>query len=169
MSTPVDPDLLPPPGERRREQRGWYFYDWANSAFATTIAGVLFAPYLIAIAREGATGDPARVSVLGIAVAPGALPSFVITFATILSAVVLPLLGAVADRTERKKDLLAGFAWAGAAASAGLFFCTDGNWEIGVVSYVVASLCFGASTVLNDAILCQIADEEERDRVSSRG
>ncbi len=168
MSAPVDPSRTPA-DQRRREQRGWYFYDWANSAFATTIAGVLFAPYLIAVASEAAVGDPGRVSVLGLSVAPGALPSFVITFATILSAVLLPLLGAVADRTERKKDLLAGFAWAGAAASAGLFFCVDGNWEIGVLSYVVASLCFGASTVINDAILCQIADEEERDRVSSRG
>ncbi len=169
MSAPLDPALLPSPQERRREQRGWYFYDWANSAFATTVAGVLFAPYLIAVADEAAVGDPGRISVLGLSVAPGALPSFVITFATILSAVLLPLLGAVADRTERKKDLLAGFAWAGAAASAGLFFCVDGNWEIGVISYVLASLCFGASTVINDAILCQIADEEERDRVSSRG
>ena len=162
-------EATPTPAERRREQRGWYFYDWANSAFATTVAGVLFAPYLIAVAEDAATGDPGRVSVLGLSVAPGALPSFVITFATILSALVLPLLGAVADRTERKKDLLAGFAWAGAAASVGLFFTVDGNWQIGVVSYVVASLCFGASTVINDAILCQIADEEERDRVSSRG
>ncbi|WP_141097090.1 MFS transporter, partial [Klebsiella aerogenes] len=87
---------------RRREHRAWYFYDWANSAFATTVAGVLFGPYLIAIAEEAAVDD--RISVLGLSVAPGALPSYAITASTLLSAVLLPLLGAVADRTEHKKE-----------------------------------------------------------------
>ncbi len=152
---------------RRQEQRAWYFYDWANSAFSTTIAGVLFAPYLIAVAEQAAAAD--RIDVLGLSVAPGALPSFVITASTIVSAVVLPLLGAVADRTSRKKDLLAGFAWAGAAAAAMLFFLTGDNWQLGVVAFMVANLCFGAAAVFNDALLPLISDENERDRVSSRG
>ena len=80
----------------------------------------------------------------------------------------LPLLGAVADRTSRKKDLLAGFAWAGAFA-ASLFFVTGDNWQLGVASFIVANLCFGAAAVFNDAILCLISEEDERDRVSSRG
>ncbi|WP_372728772.1 MFS transporter [Nocardioides sp.] len=152
---------------RVKEQRAWYFYDWANSAFATTVAGVLFAPYLIAIAEEAAVDD--RISVLGLSVAPGALPSFVITASTVISAVLLPLLGAVADRTEKKKQLLAGFAWVGSAFAALLFFVTGDNWQLGAVSFIVANLCFGASAVFNDAILCLISDEEERDQVSSRG
>ncbi len=152
---------------RRREQRAWYFYDWANSAFSTTVAGVLFGPYLIAIAEEAAVDN--RIQVLGIAIAPGALPSYTITASTLISAVLLPLLGAVADRTARKKDLLAGFAWAGAAAAALLFFVTGDNWQLGVVSFIVANLCFGAAAVFNDALLCLISDEDERDGVSSRG
>ncbi|NYG55883.1 MFS transporter [Nocardioides perillae] len=168
MTSVTDP-TRPSAEERRREQRAWYFYDWANSAFATTVAGVLFGPYLIAVAEEAATGTPARVDVLGLAVAPGSLPAFTITVSTLLSAVLLPLLGAVADRTERKKDLLAGFAWAGALASLGLFFTTGDDWQLGAVSFIVANLCFGAAAVFNDALLCLIADEDERDRVSSRG
>lgn len=152
---------------RRREHRAWYFYDWANSAFATTVAGVLFGPYLIAIAEEAAVDD--RISVLGLSVAPGALPSYAITASTLLSAVLLPLLGAVADRTEHKKELLAGFAWAGAAAAALLFFVEGDNWQLGVVAFLVANLCFGAAAVVNDSILCLIAEPEERDAVSSRG
>jgi MFS transporter, UMF1 family len=155
------------PVARRREQRAWYFYDWANSAFSTTIAGVLFAPYLIAVAENAAVDN--RVDVLGLAVAPGALPSFVITASTLLSAVLLPLLGAVADRTARKKDLLAGFAWAGAAAAALLFFVTGDNWQLGAGAFIVANLCFGAAAVFNDSLLCLISDEDDRDRVSSRG
>ena len=118
-STPAGPADVPhgiadlEPLARRKEQRAWYVYDWANSAFATTIAGVLFAPYLIEIAEAGAVND--RINVLGLSVAPGALPSFVITASTLLSALALPLIGAIADRTARKKDLLAGFAWSGAA------------------------------------------------------
>ena len=155
------------PLARAKEQRAWYFYDWANSAFATTVAGVLFAPYLIAIAEEAAVND--RISVLGLSVAPGALPSFVITASTVLSAVLLPLLGAVADRTENKKQLLAGFAWVGSFAAALLFFVTGDNWQLGAVTFIIANVCFGASAVFNDAILCQISDEEERDQVSSKG
>jgi UMF1 family MFS transporter len=166
MSTPAGIANLEPLA-RRKEQRAWYFYDWANSAFSTTIAGVLFGPYLIAIAKEAAVDD--RIQVLGLSIAPGALPSYTITASTLLSAVLLPLLGAVADRTARKKDLLAGFAWVGAAAAAMLFFVTGDNWQLGVVSFILANLCFGAAAVFNDALLCLISTEEERDRVSSRG
>ena len=88
------------PIARRREQRAWYWYDWANSAYVTTVTTVLFAPYLIAIAREAAVDN--RISVLGLSVAPGALPSYIITFSTLLSALILPPLGAMADRTARK-------------------------------------------------------------------
>ncbi len=166
MSTPAGIANLEPVA-RRKEQRAWYFYDWANSAFSTTIAGVLFGPYLIAIAKEAAVDN--RIQVLGLSIAPGALPSYTITASTLLSAVLLPLLGAVADRTARKKDLLAGFAWVGAAAAAMLFFVTGENWQLGVAAFIVANLCLGAAAVFNDAILCLISTEEERDRVSSRG
>lgn len=153
---------------RRREQRAWYWYDWANSAYVTTVTTVLFAPYLIEIAREAAVDN--RVQVLGfLPVAPGSLPSYIITFSTLLSALLLPLLGAVADRTEHKKQLLAGFAWSGAAAASLLFFVTGDNWQLGAFAVIVANLCLGASVVVNDSILCLIANEDERDRVSSRG
>lgn len=153
--------------ERRREQRAWYFYDWANSAFATTVAGVLFGPYLAEVAGRAAVDD--RISVLGLSIDPGALPPLVITASTVIAALVLPVLGAVADRTARKKDLLAGFAWVGAAAAAVLFFMTGDNWQLGVVSFLVANFCFAASAVFNDAILPLISSPEERDGVSSRG
>jgi len=155
------------PLARAREQRAWYFYDWANSAFSTTIAGVLFGPYLIAIAENAAVDN--RVQLLGLSLAPGAVPSFTITASTLISAVLLPLLGAVADRTSRKKDLLAGFAWAGAFAASLLFFVTGDNWQLGAVAFLVANLCFGAAAVFNDALLPIISTENERDRVSSRG
>ena len=69
-----------PPLSRRREKRSWYFYDWANSAFATTVVTVFLGPYLNAIARRGAGCDTdpdvtcnADVSVFGWHIAPGSL------------------------------------------------------------------------------------------------
>ncbi|HEU4810673.1 MAG TPA: MFS transporter [Nocardioides sp.] len=167
--TPAEPtglaDLMPL--ARAREQKAWYWYDWANSAYVTTVGTVMFAPYIINIAENAAVDD--RISVLGLSVAPGSLPSYLVTFSTILSAFVLPLLGAVADRTANKKALLAGFAWVGAAFASLLFFCKGENWQIGAVAVIGANLCLGASMVFNDSILPLISDENERDRVSSRG
>jgi MFS transporter, UMF1 family len=155
------------PLSRVREQKAWYWYDWANSAFVTTVGTVMFAPYIIAVAKEAAVDN--RVSLLGLQVAPGSLPSFLITTATILSAFLLPPLGALMDRTANKKRWLGIFAWSGAASGSLLWFCRDGNWQIGAVAIVFANLFLAASMVVNDSILPLIADEANRDRVSSRG
>ncbi|MGH3331070.1 MAG: MFS transporter, partial [Nocardioidaceae bacterium] len=163
---------------RRREQRAWYWYDWANSAYVTTIATVLFAPYLTSVAETAACGapgsadDPCKtdISVLGVlAVSPGSLVFYVVTLATIVSALVLPVVGAAADRSPRKKQMMARFAWAGSLCAAMMFFVTGANWELGALLLFGANICLGSSLVVYDAILCEIATPDERDRVSSRG
>jgi UMF1 family MFS transporter len=164
--------------DRRREQRAWYWYDWANSAYVTTVATVLFAPYLTSVAETAACGRPGTVdapchtnlSVFGfLSVSPGSLVFYVVTLATVVSALVLPVVGAAADRTPRKKQVMAGFAWFGSAAAALMFLVTGSNWELGAVLLFVANICLGSSLVVYDAILCEIATPDERDRVSSRG
>ncbi len=159
---------------RRREQRAWYFYDWANSAYVTTIATVLFAPYLTSVAETAACGAAGSscttdLRVAGVAVSPGSLVFYVVTFATVVSAFVLPIVGAVADRSSRKPSLMAGFAWAGSACAAAMFLVTGSNWQLGAALLLLANVCLGASLVVYDAILCEIAVPDERDRVSSRG
>ena len=161
---------------RRREQRAWYFYDWANSAYVTTTLTVLFSPYLISVAEKAACPALAEgakcttdLSVLGLPVSPGSLPGYVVTVTTLLSAVVLPLVGAVADRSGRQRMLLGGFAWVGAVAAALMYLVSGSDWQLGVGLLFVANLCLGSSLVVYDAILCQIATPDERDRVSSRG
>nr|CAA9313921.1 MAG: Uncharacterized MFS-type transporter [uncultured Nocardioidaceae bacterium] len=163
--------------ERRREQRSWYFYDWANSAYVTTIATVLFAPYVTSVAETAACGYAGtterscdvNLQILGVGVSPGSLVFYVATFATILSALVLPVVGAIADRSARKKDLMAGFAWLGSLAAASMFLVTGGNWQLGALLLLIANICLGSSLVVYDAILCEVSTPEERDRVSSRG
>ena len=113
--------------DRRREQRAWYVYDWANSAYVTTTATVLFGPYLTVVAKRAACPGQAPelrcandLHVLGVPVSPGSLALYSVTAATLFSALVLPVVGALADRSDRKRRMLAGFAWVGAAAAASM-------------------------------------------------
>lgn len=176
----MDTDTLPPQwpdgNQRRKEQLAWYFYDWANSGYFTTTATVLFGPYLTVIAKRAACpGQDTDVQcltdlhILGIPVNPGSLALYTVTVATLLSAVLLPVVGAVVDRSGRKRTLLGRFAWTGATAASAMVLLSGANWQLGVSLMLVASLCFGASLVVYDSILCDIATPDERDRVSSRG
>ncbi|MCW2816509.1 MAG: major facilitator superfamily 1, partial [Nocardioides sp.] len=166
------------PLERAKEQKAWYWYDWANSAYFTTILSVMFAPYMIEVAGKAAgcpdnLDDAATcgntVALLGLDLAAGSLPFYLTSFATILSAFVLPIVGAVVDRSPHKKRHMAGFAWAGAGSASLLFFMKDDDWQIGAVAVVCSSVLAGCSLVSYSAILVDISTEEERDHVSSRG
>ena len=159
-------------GGDRDEQRAWSWYDWANSAYVTTTGTVLFAPYLTSVAEQAACGgadDCGRdLSVLGLPVSPGSLAFYLITFTTVLSALVLPVVGAVADRSPSKRRLLGLFAWTGAAAATAMVAVTGSDWQLGAVLLLIANMSLGASLVVYDAILCDVAGPDERDRVSSR-
>ena len=157
------------PLARAQEQRAWYWYDWANSAYTTTIGTVFFGPYFISLAENAVGGDEGRFEWASLSLPPGTLFFWLITLSTILSAVLLPPLGAHADRTENKKGLLAFFAWTGAASATLIFLATGDNWWLAAIGIVGGNLCFGAAGVINDSILPLISTEDERDRVSSRG
>ncbi len=163
--------------EHQRERRGWYFYDWANSGYVTTVGTVLFAPYLTSVAENAACGrtgtaeNPCRTNldVLGIGVSPGSLAFYVVTAATLVSALMLPVVGAIADRSPRKKAWMAGFAWVGSLAACCMVFVADGRWALGALLLFAGHICLGSSLVVYDAIMCEIAGPDERDTVSSRG
>jgi MFS transporter, UMF1 family len=163
------------PMARRREQRAWYWYDWANSAYYTTVLSVMFAPYMITVAgRAAGCADPSEscdrtVSLLGLHLAAGSLPFYLTSFATIASAFVLPVVGAFVDRSGHKKRYFAGFAWTGSFFTGLLFLLRGDDWQIGAVAVVLSSILAGCSLVGYYAILVDIATEDERDRVSSRG
>jgi len=121
-----------------------------------------------AVATDAAPCEQ-TLSVLGVPVAAGSLSSYTVTFATLLSAFLLPVVGAIADRTSNKRRMLAGFAWVGSAAAALLAVSPNDAWQPLVALMVVAGLCLGASAVVYDSILNDISAEEDRDHVSSRG
>ncbi|WP_369052362.1 MFS transporter [Kineococcus terrestris] len=160
----------------RRERRAWYVYDWANSGYVTTTQTVLFAPYLTVVARRAACpslpdGQVCRqtLSVLGLPVAPGSLALYAITVATLLSALVLPLVGALADRVRRPARLLGAFAWTGAAAASAMVALGGDRWWLGILLVLVATVSLVCSLVVYDALLCEVSPPERRDATSSRG
>ncbi|MEU4351344.1 MFS transporter [Streptomyces sp. NPDC023838] len=157
-----------PDTDRRREQRGWYFYDFACSVYSTTVLTVFLGPYLTAIAKDAADTD-GFVHPLGVPVRAGSLFAYAVSASVVLAVVLMPMVGAAADRTGRKKPLLAAAAYTGAAATAGMFFLDGHRYLLGAVLLIVANAALSVSMVLYNAYLPQIAGPEERDRVSSRG
>ena len=164
------PTQVPVPPDRalRRERGGWYSYDWAMSVFNTSVTTVFLAPYLTSIA-EAAADATGRIHPLGISVPPGSFFGYVLSLSVLLQVLVLPLPGAVADRTGAKRQLLAGFAFLGSLCTMSLFFVAGERYLLGAALFVVANLCFGAATVVYYSWLPDLAGPDERDAVSSRG
>jgi UMF1 family MFS transporter len=159
-----------PPADRalRRERFGWYSYDWAMSVFNTSVTTVFLGPYLTSVAEEAA-GPDGRLGFLGLDIPPGSWFSYVLSASVLLQVLVLPLTGAVADRTGRKREMLAGFAALGALATTALYFVADGRYLLGGVLFILANISFGAATVVYYSWLPDLAGPDERDTVSSRG
>jgi UMF1 family MFS transporter len=152
-----------------REQRGWYWYDWANSVFTTSVTTVFLGPYLSDVAENAAGGADGTLHPLGIPVAPDSVFPYLLSVSALVQVFVLPVVGALADRTRRKRLLLGLFAYAGSLATAALFFVAGGRYGLAVVLFLVANTCFGASIVVYHSWLPEIAGPDERDAVSSRG
>ena len=162
--------VLAPPraGYSRREQIGWYFYDWANSAFSTTVVTVFLGPYLTSVAQNAADAT-GFVYPLGIPVLADSFFPYIVSLSVVLQVFFLPILGAVADYSHRKKQMLAITAYLGAFATMGLYFLNGDNYMLGGGLFLLANLSFGASIVFYNAYLPEIASPDERDKVSSQG
>lgn len=151
-----------------REVRGWYFYDFANSAFYTTAVSLFLGPFLTSLAKAGADAR-GLVYPLGIPVDARSWWGYLIALSVMMQVVCLPVLGAVADFSPKKKRLLAWFAYLGAGATMAMFFLSGARWLFGGALFLAANLAFGASVVIYNSFLPDIAPEHERDAVSSKG
>jgi MFS transporter, UMF1 family len=150
--------LLDRLGLGRRDLRAWAMYDWANSAFQTTIIAAIFPIYFQKVA---AADLPAAVATSRFAWAT--------TLSILIVAVITPLLGAVADYAAMKKRLLGIFLAVGALATGAMYFITRGDWLFALVLFVVGNVGVAGSIVFYESILPHLVGEEELDRVSSAG
>ncbi|MEU6485945.1 MFS transporter [Streptomyces sp. NPDC046887] len=153
---------------RRREQRGWYFYDFACSVYSTSVLTVFVGPYLTSVAKAAADPD-GFVHPLGIPVRAGSVFPYAVSASLVLAVLLMPLAGAAADRSGRRKPLLALAAYVGAGATAGLFLLDGDRYLLGAGLLIVANAALAVSMALYNAYLPQIAAPHERDAVSSRG
>jgi len=154
----------------KREIFGWAMYDWANSAFSTTVGSVFLGPYIASLAAASATASPDGLArFFGIPVAPDSFLAYCISFSVGLQVLFLPILGAIADYSHLRKQMMQLFATIGAIATIAMFLVTGDLWWLGGVLFIIANLTFGAAIVFYNAYLPDIASEEERDRASSYG
>jgi UMF1 family MFS transporter len=152
----------------KREIRGWMLYDFANSAFSTTVVTTFLGPYLTRII-ESLVGNKGSFTLLGIPIAAESFFTYCVSLSVLLQVFILPILGAIADYSNLKKRLMLFFAVLGALCTIGLFFITGPLYVLGGLLFILANVAFGASIVFYNAFLPQIASEDQRDKVSSRG
>lgn len=152
-----------------REVFGWIVYDWANSAFYTTVVAALFGDYLTRLA-QASLGENGVIVALGpLLLTAKSLAPFTVGISVFLQVFLLPFLGALGDYSTLKKRLMIFFCYSGVAATCLLFFLTTGRHMFGAIVFIIANVCFGASIVFYNSFLPDITSEDQRDRVSSRG
>ncbi len=142
----------------RRTQVSWAFYDWANSAFATTVMAGFFPVFF---KEYWATGMSATDSTFWLGVGN--------SVASILVVLLAPIIGAFADQGGRKKQVLFLFAFLGVLMSAGLYLVASGHWVPALLLYGMGIIGFSGSIVCYDAMLVDIAPEEDLDKISAGG
>jgi UMF1 family MFS transporter len=153
-----------------RELFGWKMYDWANSAFYTTVVGALFSPYLTRLAQTtvGENGVVLDLGPLG-AVTAKSLPTLCVSISVGAQVFLLPILGALGDYSDLKKRLMALFCYIAVTANCLLFFIQGNLYLLGGLLFIIANVGFGASIVFYNAFLPEITTEDQADKVSSRG
>ena len=144
--------------KKRKSVIGWALYDWANSAFATTVMAAFFPLYFKAFWSSGT--DPV-ISTARLGIANSA--------AGIVIALAAPLLGAIADRGGARKKLLSFFAFLGIVMTFSLSLVSRGSWQTAVFVYVAANIGFTGGNIFYDSLLPSVAPPERSDAVSSLG
>jgi len=159
--------MTAPAGDTKREQRAWYAYDVANSAFMTSVVTVFLGPYLTSLARAASTAG--YVYPLGIKVGVESYWPYLVSLSVLTQVIALPLFGAIADYGRKKREMLGGLAWLGAGATIALYGVGERSYIAGGALFLLANFAFGASIVIYNSFLPEIAAPAERDAVSSNG
>ena len=141
-----------------KEVISWAFYDWANSAFATTVIAGFF-PIFFKSFWANSLSDTESTALLGLANSLSGF--FILIFA--------PFLGALADITFRKKYMLVFFMLIGAGSTASFFFIYEGYWTIAVIAYILASIGFSGGNIFYDSLIIDVSNDQSRNQVSAFG
>jgi MFS transporter, UMF1 family len=143
-------------GLHRRELRAWAMYDWANSAFQSTVITAIFPVFFASYAASDLAPTEATFRF-----------AWATTLAITVTALLGPVLGAIADYRALKKRLLALFMSIGVAATLLMATIAQGGWEYAALLFIVANIAIASSYVFYDSLLPHIASPDEIDRVSA--
>ena len=142
----------------RKKVLSWAFYDWANSAYSTTVMAGFFPLFF---EKFYSNPDDVIQSTYQLGVAN--------SVSSIVIALFAPILGAIADRGSAKKKLLITFAFLGVLMTAALWFVGQGEWKLAVFFYVIATIGFMAGNIFYDSLLPAVANRDKVDYVSALG
>ena len=145
--------------EYKRRIRAWTLYDWANSAFATTILAAVLPAYYSSVA--GATLPSAAVAT--------AYWTTTLSISLIIVAFLSPVLGTIADVMRGKKKFLSIFIGMGVVGTGLLILITTGQWMLASAFFILGRVGFAGANVFYDALLPHVARPEDQDVVSTRG
>jgi MFS transporter, UMF1 family len=151
----------------KRVLKGWYMYDWANSAFAVTILAALFGPYLDqAVVPEGGVD----IAWLGMkSVTATSLYGYAVGISAFFVLISSPILGAIADYTAAKKKFLMLFCYLGSFSTMLMIAIGPGDVLLALILFFVANFSFVSANVFYDAFLPHIAPPKDQDEVSGKG
>ena len=136
----------------------WALYDWANSAFATTVMAGFF-PLFFKSYWASNLSDAESTFAIG---SVNSLVGLLIAFSA-------PVLGALADAGDSKRKFLFSFAFLGIIATGYLFFIPESSWKLAVVFYGIGVIGFSGGNIFYDSLLVTVSKEKERNRVSALG
>ena len=137
---------------------GWAMYDWANSAFACTVMAGFFPVFFKQYWSHGADVNMSTAQ-LGLGN----------SLASLLVALMAPILGAIADKGSSRKKFLIFFCYLGVLMTAGLFVVQQGQWALAIFVYAMGIIGFSGSNIFYDSLLPGITDEKNIDFVSGMG
>ena len=150
---------------QKRDIFGWAMYDFANSAFATTILAVIFNQYFATVVAGGDKG----VELFGFRLHGASFFTFTVSVSMAISAVFSPFLGAVADASGSKKRFLMVFCYGGVLFTSLLYFIHAGDYWMGAVIFIIANIGFAEGNVFYNAFLPEISSKQNIGRISGLG
>jgi len=137
----------------------WCMYDWANSAFATTIMAAIFPPFYRSLVTEAGLSESNATAYWG----------YTTSIALLIIALIAPVLGAISDSTGGKKLYVAFFAWMGILSTTAFLFIGTDTWLLASTLFIFGNIGFAGANVFYESMLPHIAKNDDIDQVSTRG
>ena len=142
-----------------RKEKSWVLYDWANSAYTMTVTSTILPIYFKGAASSNGVSEAVSTAYWG----------YANSIATLILALLAPILGTIADYKGYKKKFFNTFFMLGVVFTALLAVVPTDYWMLLLIFYIVTAIGFSGANIFYDAFLIDITDEERMDKISTDG